>query len=226
MFDFLKIEGPFATAIYKICNMIVVSAMWLLFCIPVFTSGASTTALYYTVQKTLKNDRGNSWQCFFESFKRNFKQSTLVTLILLAIAFVCITDIQLTGLLGETMSPVGGMRIFFIIVLILTCIYAIWVFSYIARFESTLKQCLKTGLLLFIMHFPITVIVGLIAAGTVALLIIMWPLVFIMPSVSVWLISYFTEKVFRRYMSDEDKELEDDLNKNWREDREGNRIKK
>ena len=37
---------------------------------------------------------------------------------------------------------------------------------------------------------------------------------------------YFTEKVFRRYMSDEDKEREDDLNINWREDREGNRIKK
>jgi uncharacterized membrane protein YesL len=100
------------------------------------------------------------------------------------------------------------------------------VFAYIARFESTLKQSLKNGLLLFIMHFPTTIVVGLIAAGTVALLIIMWPLVFIMPSVSMWLISYFTEKVFRRYMRDEDKELEDDLNKNWREDREGKIIKK
>lgn len=226
MFDFLKIEGPFATALYKIVNMIIVSAMWLLFCIPIFTSGASTAALYYTVQKTLKNDRGNSWQCYWASFKRNFKQSTLITLIFMAIAFVCITDIQLTGLLGEKWGPVGGMSVFFIILLILTCIYAIWVFAYIARFESRMKQSLKNALLLSIMHFPTTIVVGLIGAGSVALIVIMWPLVFIMPSVSVWLISYFTEKIFRRYMSEEDKEREDDLNKNWREDREGKRIKK
>ncbi len=218
MFDFLKIEGPFSTVLYKIVNMIIVSAMWLLFCIPVFTAGASTTALYYTVQKTLKNDRGNTWQCFWESFKKNFKQCSLTMLIFLAIGFVCITDIQLSGLLGERWQIVGGMRIFFIILLIITAVYAIWVFAYVARFESTVKQCMKNSLILSIMHFPTTIVVGLIGAGSIALIVILWPLVFIMPSVSVWLISYFTEKIFRRYMSSEDQKLEDKRNRDWRND--------
>ena len=223
MFDFLNFEGPFAQTVYKIFNMIIISALWLLFCIPLFTAGASTTALYYTVQKSLKNNRGNSWQCFWESFKSNFKQSTVVQLVLLAVTFVMVTDIQIVNTFREEGVTGGYMRIFFIIVLVLLAIYAFWIYAYIARFQSKLKEVLKNSLYMAIVHLPITVIVAAIGAGACFLIYLVWPLVFIMPTVSVWLMSYFTEKVFRRYMSEDDRELEDELNMDWSDNYAGKR---
>ena len=59
--------------------------LWFMCCIPVFTIGAATTALYYTVNKSIKNDRGYASSEFFSAFKSNFKQSTVIWLIFLAI---------------------------------------------------------------------------------------------------------------------------------------------
>ena len=215
MFDFLKFEGPFAQTIYKIFNMILLSAMWVLFCIPIFTAGASTTALYYAVQKNIKNERGNSWQCYWESFKSNFKQSTLINLIFIAIAFICITDINIMDVLIENKVTSLDLRGLFIVILIIVSIYAFWVFAYIARFSSPVKVTMKTAFKLAIYHLPSTILIAAIGAGTVLLEYLFWPLIFIMPVVSVWFISYLTERIFRMHMSEEDKQLEDDINKNY-----------
>ncbi len=218
MFGFLNFDNPFVAGIYKLFNMILLSAMWLLFCIPVFTAGASTTALYYTVQKTIKNDRGNSWTCFWESFKTNFKQSTAVTLIFLAVAAVFMTDISAIRTLEDVGQLKGYATVFFGVLMVLLCIYAFWVFAGMARFKSTIKGQMKNALVLSVRHLPVTIAVALLGAGSLLLIWLMWPVVFVMPAVSVWLMSVLTEKVFRRYMTEEDKELEDELNMNWNDD--------
>ena len=41
----------------KLVDCVWVSILWVICCIPVFTIGASTTALYYTVHKSIRGDR-------------------------------------------------------------------------------------------------------------------------------------------------------------------------
>ena len=47
------------------------------------TAGAATTALYYTVNKVIRNNRSYIGREFWHAFKTNFRQSTIVWLILL-----------------------------------------------------------------------------------------------------------------------------------------------
>ena len=216
--NFLSFNSPFVQGLYKIANMILVSLLWILFCIPVFTAGASTVALYYTVQKNIKNNRGNSWSCFWQSFKDNFKQSTLITLIFLAITAVLLTDISIINTLSEMGKLNGYARIFFYVVIGILCIYAFWVYAYIARFRNTMKQAMKNALVLAVMHFPITLGVAAIGVFSMVLIWLVHVTVFIMPATSVWMMSFLTEKIFRLYMSEEDKQSEDERNMEWHDD--------
>ena len=48
----------FFTFINKLSDMIIISIVFVLTCIPVITMGAAGTALYYTVQKVIKRGQG------------------------------------------------------------------------------------------------------------------------------------------------------------------------
>ena len=69
----------------KLVDCVWVSILWVICCIPVFTIGASTTALYYTVHKSIRGDRGYTTRTFFGAFRDNFKAATLPYLIWLAV---------------------------------------------------------------------------------------------------------------------------------------------
>lgn len=216
--NFLSFNSPFVQGLYKIANMILASLLWILFCIPVFTAGASTVALYYTVQKNIKNSRDNSWSCFWQSFKENFKQSTLITLIFIAVTAVLLTDISIINTLSELGKINGYAKIFFYVVIGILCIYAVWVYAYIARFTNTLKQAMKNALILAVMHFPVTIAVAAIGVFSIVIIWLVHVTVFIMPATSVLMMSFLMEKVFRRYMSEEDKRSEDERNMEWHDD--------
>ena len=78
----------------KLVDCVWVSILWVICCIPVFTIGASTTALYYTVHKSIRGDRGYTTRTFFGAFRDNFKAATLPYLIWLAVMIVLGCDIK------------------------------------------------------------------------------------------------------------------------------------
>ena len=91
----------------KFCEMIYLSLLWLLFSLPIITIGASTTALYYATNKSLFHDRGYVWNEFWDSFKSNFKQSTICWLMMLGIYLLTIVDFWIL----YTLSPSGEKNI-------------------------------------------------------------------------------------------------------------------
>lgn len=215
MSGLFNFENPLISGIFKLVNMVVLSALWAVFCIPVFTAGASTTALYYTVQKTIKNERGDVWPCFWQSFKQNFRQCTIITLIFLAIALIFMADISAVGALENAGKLHGYLAVIFKVILVIMCLYAFWIFAYIARFQCTVKEALKNAALMAVMHFPVSVLTGIVGAGAIFLIWLIKPLLFLVPVLSVLLMSLLTERVFRRYMTEEDRKLEDELNMRW-----------
>ena len=79
------INNSVIDGINRIVDSVILCFLFLLCSIPIFTIGASTTALYYTMLKVVQNDRSYISKEFFSCFKKNFKQSTLVWLMLLGI---------------------------------------------------------------------------------------------------------------------------------------------
>ncbi len=202
-------DNPLITILNKIINCIFLSLVWVVFSLPVFTIGASTTALYYTVQKNIKNERGYVWADFWQSFKTNFKQSTLIWLVMLAAAAVFVLDISILKFFGRQGNSAGQFAFIFYILLFLEALYAYFIFSYIARFEIHTKAVLKNCVFLMIAHLPKTLGAAalLFLAGFLVWLIPV--LIFLIPSLFTWLISAVLESIYRKYMTEEDKQKED-----------------
>ena len=81
---FFNMDNKFFQFMGQLADAFILSVLWLLACIPVVTAGASTTALFYTIHKVLRRQQGYLWSVFWDSFRSNFKQSTKIWLVQLA----------------------------------------------------------------------------------------------------------------------------------------------
>jgi len=149
-------DSPIWSFLSWLADLSILNFFWLVCCIPVVTAGASTTALY-RVTLNLADQRGSTVaKTFFSEFRSNFKQSTVVwLLILLASAVLCADFILIWNWDGIAKMVLLG--IFMFSVFIVLCVSA-YIFPLIAYFDNTVKNLLKNALLLGIRHLPKTIV--------------------------------------------------------------------
>ena len=123
--------------------MICLSAFWFFLCIPIVTAGAATTALYYTVNKVIRNNRSYIGREFWHAFKTNFRQSTIVWLILLLLYAIMGFDCYVMYQYAKAGVALGKIYIVFAVLMMFATMWAIYLFPYIARFENQTKMILK-----------------------------------------------------------------------------------
>jgi len=217
-------DSALMTGFRKVANILAVSILWLVFCLPVITVGASTSALYYAIHKNLKYDRSYAWKSFWTGFKTSFKQATAVWLVMLAIALLLGIDLYILHLYstGELIFLNRYAEIFkwlqyctvpFYIILIVELGYFLYVFPYIARFKASLKVIVKNCFILMIRHLLFTILMIGISLLSLLLIWMVPVLILFLPTLSLWVISYMMEKLYRRYMSEEMKAEEDERNR-------------
>ncbi len=108
-------DSRFTQVLMKLVYSSYLNILWFICSIPIFTIGASTTALYYTCLKIVRNEEGNVTKTFFKSFKENFRQATVIWLILFAIgSFLAFDFYVLYNLRLNTAMP---MAVFWTILL-------------------------------------------------------------------------------------------------------------
>lgn len=151
----------------KICDFIFLNVIWLVCSIPVFTIGASTTALYTVMLKLVKNEEGYIVKGFFKAFASNFKKSTILWLIILAAACVSGADFYVSGMMVAPLNNI--FRVIFIVLGFIVLSVFIYVFPLTARYENSVKNTLKNALLLSIAKLPYTLLMIVITAGPVIL---------------------------------------------------------
>ncbi|HHX55596.1 MAG TPA: YesL family protein [Clostridiales bacterium] len=199
-----NLDNPVFTAINKFVDMLFLSIVYIIICIPIITIGPATTALYYTVVKNVRKERGYPFREFFKSFKDNFKQGALITIMLVVAYIVMYIDIQF----AKTLTGIPNMILvsIFMGMLIVLVSINIYVFPYLSRFEAKTKQTLLNSLFLAIRHLPSTLllIVILIAGASLAFIIPIF--IIIVPSLTVLLQSFLIERIFKKYMPDKSKE--------------------
>ena len=90
-------DNKFFRGISVLVDCVIISVCWMLMCIPVFTIGAASAAMYDTVHKTIRRDKGYVWSGFWKSFRENFKPATKAWLIHLLILIVLGGDLYITS---------------------------------------------------------------------------------------------------------------------------------
>ena len=101
-----NMDNKFFTVMGRVADLIMLNVVCLICCLPIVTIGASLTALHYVTLKMTRNEESYIIRSFFKSFKQNFKQATIINLIMLVIAAILYMDLNIVPNLGGTMSQV------------------------------------------------------------------------------------------------------------------------
>ena len=178
--------------------------MWLITCIPVVTIGAATTAFYYTTHKVIRNQRSGIWKEYWSSFKGNFKQATKTWLIFLAIFVIFYFDINICVEYMKTGEKIGMMAFFFYGLLAVVLIWFMYVFAYMARFEDNIKTTLKNAAIMAFTNLGYSLLVLVLLAGVLFVFRYVPFFSWFVPAIAMVFINLVLEKVFRKYMSEEE----------------------
>lgn len=161
---FFSYESKFSQLLLKLCYACYLNLLWFLCSLPIVTIGASTTALYYSCLKVIRNEEGHVAAAFFRSFKENFKQATVLWLIMLGAGLFLGFDIYTVWHLRA--SAAGNLAVMWTIVLaVLFAVMVVYVivlthvFPLLASVENTNRAMLKNALLIGTHYLFATILV-------------------------------------------------------------------
>ncbi|MBE5910626.1 YesL family protein [Pseudobutyrivibrio sp.] len=193
--------------ISKITDVFIIGLYFIICSIPVFTMGASLTALYYAIHKSVFRGRGYTTE-FFHSFKENFKQSTLSWIIFMVIFAVLAGDIYVTRFAVPQTSAFAAAPLFFLIMLCFAILWAIYHFAYIARFANGFGASFKVSAIIMVANLGWSFLILVVLAAFILLTFRFIILLFFLPGLITASIHPIIERVFRKYMTPEDLESE------------------
>lgn len=172
-------DSPLMSGLGKLADLIILNLITLLFCIPVVTIGASMTACHYVALK-LHRGEGYVIKNFWKSFKENFRQSTIIWLIVSISIVLCLyvaLFFNLEGTLATiSRGAVMAAAIFWVFI-------ACWVFPIQSKFANTIKNTLKNSFLISVKYLFRTILMVLIQLIPVVALLFLsfqwWSLLFL-----------------------------------------------
>lgn len=204
-----SIDGPLWRALNLIADVIILHFLWLVCSLPLVTIGASTTALYYAMMKRIRTNEGHVTSNFWQSFKSNFRQATILWLIVTVVSAVMWLDFNFCFTWGGT---AGHIMLAGCALLLVPCwITLLYLFPVLSKFEGSNYTVFKNALLMSVRHLPMTLLLTVIWGMVWLMLAIFPPFTGLMPisgaGLLAWVTSHIYIQVFRTYLPDE---LEED----------------
>ncbi len=211
LFDY---DNGFFRTLDKLGSLFILNLITLVCSIPLFTVGATFTALYYVTMKMVKDEETYILKDFFRSFRQNFRQGTIIWLIFFVAGSILYFDYRIASGNRDTFPAAG---VFVVLIMACAIFYVMtlaYVFPVLAKFYNTVLQTVKNALLMSIRHFPYTLaivfinvvfpvitLIGLIKNGQSLLAPLYICLGFAVPAYAN---SYLFNKIFAAYIVSED----------------------
>ncbi|WP_313132529.1 YesL family protein [Anaerocolumna sp.] len=199
MNNFFSMDNGVFSFLGKMWDILVISILWLLLCLPIVTIGPATTALYYTVVKVIRRERGYLFREFFHSFKMNFLNGMVLGIILMISYYILYIDFNFARALEEGSMKSILLAAFTAFSFIMLC-GTVYVFPLLSRFTMGKLQILKTSFLMSVKHLPTTILMLLIV-GVFAFIIWVQPIfLFFSSGICLLLCSLPLERVLKKYI--------------------------
>lgn len=206
-------ESPLMIALGTLADLIFCNILFCLFSLPLFTVGASLTALYdCTISIVEEREASFIVQQFWTAFRRNFKRGIILGLICAAVFCMLWAYYAVVGTLPDSLQ-----RIYQVTFLVLTFLW-LAIFQYIfpiqAKFRMKVGQTLKTSALLSAAALPWTLLTLVVTGGAIYLSFFMNPNVlniavflwaFGIFAVVAYLNSFFFRLAFKRLVPESNK---------------------
>lgn len=196
--------GAFYTYTGKIFDLMVVSVLWLLGCLPIITTGASCSALYAAVSRSVRRDTGTVTAQFWKAYRRDLKGALPIWIGYMTAVFILLLNI---GIVRSRMD--GLVRLFFLmlygfltLLLLTVCCYA---FPALSTFDMPASWIVKLSFYLLVRHLPVSALLLTIFAGAYALIFWRIMLILIVPGIAALFTSYLVDPILERHMPDREK---------------------
>lgn len=207
-----NLDSPFMQFLTLVGNLMIVNLLTIFLCLPILTAGDAVTAMYYVTIKMVRGDDPYIVKSYFKSFKENFKQATIIWILMLLVTFILVTDCRIvfTGMAGSFATALKVVLGIVIAFAVITCVY---IFPVLSRFENSIKYTIKNSFLMSILNLPRTVLIVVIHLLPVLLILVsnnMVPVVFLLGfSTVAYLCSTQYVKIFKKYEPEEEETVEE-----------------
>lgn len=190
-------DGIVTRALEHLADMIILSALWVVSCLPVVTIVPATAALYYATVKSVRRGVGKPSREFWQSFKTNLWRGIGATVLLGAVGAVLVLDFMVLKQKPNTVMGSGCL-----VLLAVAAMVAVYVGPVLSRFSLKLGKIFMLSFVMAVRFLPITVV---LVAGTAAVALVQFyvlplPMILLLPGLWCWVSSFLTERALRCYM--------------------------
>lgn len=197
------VDGKFARFLNCLGNLIVLNILTIICSIPIVTFGASMTALYTMTMRIVRKEEGNLFKGYFQAFKDNFKQATVIWLTGGGIMAFMAFDIWLLRSVSGSFGLVYRALLF--VIILVFAMVLIHAFAVLARFENTTKNTVKNAVLFCVGRLPLAILMLAVTLIPLALLTVSYRFFSVDFLIGIagpaYLTSVYFTDLFERYCS-------------------------
>ncbi len=219
MRDIFSRDSMLMKVLGKIFDIGYLSIIFVVFCIPIFTIGASLTALYYTTVKVVRRERGYVFQEFWRSFKLNFGSATILWVIQLVLMLMVSYNLYIT--MGDGTNKGGFLTGAYIAIALIVYAVSCYAYPVLSRLVLKNSQIVKLSLYMAARHIYFTIPIMIVTLAAIAAMVFFAPIApllpILAPAVAALVCSYMMEMVLKKYMPKQEEEVTEDgeVVKHW-----------
>ena len=162
-----NLDSPLIRSLTRAADVMILNIVFIVASLPVVTIGAAWTALYYVAGKMVRNEEGMILADFFKSFRQNFKQATILWLIIAAVIALLALDLYIIKSMTES-TFTECLRAIIIVFAVLVWMLLQYVFPSLSRFEACTGATLKNAALFAVADLPRTIFMSFFLGGLIA----------------------------------------------------------
>ena len=200
------INNPVMRYVIKIFDCMCLSVLWLVMCLPIFTIGDSTTAMFAVIHRYIRLEEESLWKLYWKSFREDFKRTTLCWLVALGILVLLAVDALVFRTMVLKGQLLGNLYWLILLLIAIEATWLIYLFAYIERFTGGVKDTLRYSLLMMILHPVKSLTILALVLGSGALVILAPGLLAIVPAACCWLCDIVAASVFVLHLREEDRQ--------------------
>lgn len=197
-------DTVFARFMNTLWSIICVGVLWVTFCLPIITIGASSAAAYYTMVHTVRGGKGNVTSNFIKGIKNNWKITFPISIVFFFIALLLAFDaIYLFNYGTEFSQTLSYITYGFIAIFIGIQGY---IYPCCAQFDEKRFELFKLAFFMTFSHILNTIGVIILFVGALfAIYMAPWS-VLIIPGLFCYLKSILISPVVKKFVLDDDED--------------------
>ncbi len=196
-----KLDSPLMNFLNRVADIMILNLLLIVFSIPFFTIGAALSAAYYMGFKMVRNEETYIIKGFWKAFKENFRQATVIWLVLLVVFGVLAADYRIIAYSGIEFAQ--WIRIAMTTVTVVVLMGVVFIFPLQARFVNPVKNTVKNAFLMALSHLPTAFLLVAVYALPVIVLYIVpqsLPVIILLAfGILIYMKSVLLLRVFKKY---------------------------